>query len=54
MTKPKPRCDGCRRILKRIGWNTKVDLLICNNEDCIKFLQPQGRVYLDTGQVALG
>jgi len=36
------KCHSCHRKLKRLPWNTKGDLLICDNLNCLKYHTPQG------------
>ena len=38
----RPKCERCGHILRRVPWNTKGDVLICDNVDCQLDHQPQG------------
>ncbi len=38
------RCSQCGEYLIRIDWNIKFSLAVCDNWECVKFRQPQGRV----------
>ena len=33
-------CSVCHQELRRIKWNTKCDLLVCDNSDCYLSRQP--------------
>lgn len=39
-----PECSNCREPLTRVAWNTLVDILICENLSCTRYLQPQGSI----------
>ena len=38
---PLPRCRRCKRILEKVKWNTKGDVLVCDNPECVMYCQPQ-------------
>lgn len=35
-------CRNCRVPLQRVKWNTKGDVLLCDNPHCSLYLEPQG------------
>lgn len=37
-------CQKCGKPLLRLPWNTKGDMLVCDNSNCKAFRQPQGWV----------
>ena len=37
-------CEACGEPLYRLKWNTKVDILVCENVACPKFHTKQGFV----------
>lgn len=47
-----PLCPACHQPLTRIVWNDAVDLLLCQNLDCVLAKKPQGSVTL-AGNVTL-
>lgn len=40
-------CRSCGGLLKQAKWNTKGDVLVCDNANCTRFRQPQGFVRVD-------
>jgi len=47
------KCGICRSFLIRLKWNSRVDVLVCDNVGCPKYRQPAGPVGGNQGAVGL-
>jgi len=46
------RCKNCGQLMIRFPWNTKGDLVTCNNPRCGQFHRPQGFIRREAKDMA--